>query len=317
MTALTIFCTPKKFEGHTEIIQTNAIKSWLRIKGEIEIILLGPENNPAFNKIKNIKTHKKIETDSDGRPLISSLFEIGQKMAKNEIVCYINADIILPKNFLEIVKKIAHTEDNFLIIGRRIDQDIKTKIKNNKWPEIFNNANNCKKQLEWYIDYFCFKKGLFTKMPPFSVGRVGWDNWTIYNAIFKGAKVIDASQDIIAIHQNHNIGKFNSRAEMERSEGDKKNIFLAGGRDYFFGITDAQFLLKKGILVKNKTLIHYFRLFEKSYVLHPKLKILKIIIRPISFILKQLYELKSPEITIYKFKVIYWKIKKIISFSKN
>jgi len=314
---ISFFSTPKKFEGHNGIIQTNAVNSWLRIKGEVEIILLGEEDIPKELKEKGIKINKNIETDVEGRPLISSLFEVGEKIAKNEVVCYINSDIILEEDFLEKFKDIINKENKFLIIGRRIDQNITTKINNKDWNSIFKIAEKSPKQLEWYIDYFCFKKGLIKQIPKFSVGRVGWDNWVIYKAISNGAKVIDASEDIIAIHQNHSFGKYNSRAEMKRSEGDKKNITLAGGRDYFFGITDAPFILKNGELEKNRKLIHYFRIFEKSYVLWPKLKIFKILIRPLCFIIKQIYELKSPEITLYKIKVILWKLKEIVSFSKS
>jgi hypothetical protein len=40
---ITIFSVPKPFTGHIAIIQENAIKSWMQLDPEIEIILYGDE----------------------------------------------------------------------------------------------------------------------------------------------------------------------------------------------------------------------------------------------------------------------------------
>jgi hypothetical protein len=309
---ITIFATPKNFEGIFKIIQTNAINSWLNITPKPEIILIG--NSKGVKEIckkHKLKHIKNVKTQKNGKPYISSLFEIGKRESKNNIICYINSDIILPKDFVKKIKPVEKKFKKFLIIQRRIDQNINKNLEN-EFEKIF--KKNGKLQLEWYIDCFCFNKNLFNKIPDFTVGNVGWDNWIFYKAIKNGANIIDTTNDIKIIHQNHPVRGFKSRAEMQRDDGDARNIKLAGGRDYFFGITDAQFLLKNGKIIKNKSLIHYFRLFEKSYVLNPKLKPLKIIIRPISFMIKQIYELKNFELTKYKLKVIYWKIKNLISF---
>jgi hypothetical protein len=59
---LTIFTIPKPFRGHIEVIQRNAIESWLRLRPQCEIILCGDdpgvaeaasEYSSTFNKLLN------------------------------------------------------------------------------------------------------------------------------------------------------------------------------------------------------------------------------------------------------------------------
>jgi len=44
---LTIFIASKPFSGHIDIIQQNAIRSWLSLRPECEIILFGGEKGTA------------------------------------------------------------------------------------------------------------------------------------------------------------------------------------------------------------------------------------------------------------------------------
>ena len=68
-------------------------------------------------------------------------------------------------------------------------------------------------------DYFIFRKDeALADIPPFAVGRPGWDNWFIYNARKNKYKVIDASKAIMAIHQNHDY----NHVKIEHSEKSGK-----------------------------------------------------------------------------------------------
>ena len=46
-TSLTIFTTPKKFDGHIGVIQRNAVASWTRMSPRPEVILFGTEPGTA------------------------------------------------------------------------------------------------------------------------------------------------------------------------------------------------------------------------------------------------------------------------------
>ena len=46
-------------------------------------------------------------------------------------------------------------------------------------------------------DYFIFPRLVFVEMPPFAIGRAGWDNWTIYHALQQKWPVVDAGQNAV------------------------------------------------------------------------------------------------------------------------
>ena len=53
------------------------------------------------------------------------------------------------------------------------------------------------------MDYFIFPKGLLVNIPSFAIGRCRWDNWLLYKTRKLKALLVDASNEIMAIHQNH------------------------------------------------------------------------------------------------------------------
>ncbi|UZE93498.1 MAG: hypothetical protein IB617_01545 [Candidatus Nealsonbacteria bacterium] len=132
---LTIFAIPKPFEKEFNIIQRNAIKSWILLEPRPEIILFGDEKGTAdIAKEFNVKHFPKIARNEFGTPIVSDIFKKAQKIARNNILVYVNADIILMKDFIRAVEKIKD-EEKFLMVGQRWDVDIKEKInfKNLNW----------------------------------------------------------------------------------------------------------------------------------------------------------------------------------------
>ena len=95
------------------------------------------------------------------------------------------------------------------------------------------------------IDYYVFPRNLKLQLPPFTVGRVGWDNWLFYQTKKSGIPIIDATPLITIIHQNHSYPhkkKQSFKIETER------NIKLAGGLSCMLTIREADFILtKKGL----------------------------------------------------------------------
>jgi hypothetical protein len=51
---LTLFTTAKPFEGHSGVIQRNALKSWKRLHPDVEVILFGDDAGlPAYTNPSN------------------------------------------------------------------------------------------------------------------------------------------------------------------------------------------------------------------------------------------------------------------------
>ena len=161
---LTIFTAPRAFDNQFGLIQRNAILSWLRLHPQCEIILFGEEEGIAEMAgefgILHIPDIKKNES---GTPLVDDLFERAKKTAKNNILAYVNADIILIGDFMEAVEKLKG--GNFLMIGRRWDLDLKEPInfQDRDWEGELKNKITKEGKLHGQAgsDYFVFQKNLW------------------------------------------------------------------------------------------------------------------------------------------------------------
>lgn len=253
---LTIFTIPKPFVGHINIIQRNAIRSWLALCPECEIILFGDDDGVKETAAEfGVVNVPEVEKNEFGTPLLNTSFNLVQKIAKNDILVYINSDIILMSDFLRAIQqKIAPP---FLVVGRRWDLNISSEIdfSDQKWEKDLRQRLSERGKLHGFsgIDYFVFPKGLFYNLPPFAVGRIGWDNWLIYRLKSLKIPVIDATEVITAIHQNHDYSHspYGEKKKVGGVEA-KRNLELAGGISYGCTIRDTDFLLTKQGLKKPK-----------------------------------------------------------------
>ncbi|MHC4790384.1 MAG: FkbM family methyltransferase [Planctomycetota bacterium] len=212
---ITIFAMPRPFNEAFALIQENAIRSWMQLNPRPEIILFGKDEGVAeFAKEYNLKHVPVVECNEYGTPLVSDLFEKAQAIAQNEICVYINSDIILLNDFTQAIQKVHNKFNQFLMIGRRWDLDVTEPIDFNdkNWQQnlITHTLQNGRYHAITGIDYFAFKKGLWASIPPFALGRYAWDNWLVYSAIDTGQDVIDVSEVVSVVHQNHNFSNISA-----------------------------------------------------------------------------------------------------------
>lgn len=198
---ITIFSIPKPFIGHIGIIQKNALRSW-RALSETEIILFGNEEGVAETAAEFGCRHVPEVTLSEyGTPYLDEVFKKAQELSAGKYICYINSDIILYDELLTAITCVPFKE--FLITGQRWDLVVTEPVYANTARFLYHVTTNHTTQNFPGMDYFVFPKGMVTDMPPFIVGRRGWDNWLIYTIRARGIPVIDATDTIHAIHQNH------------------------------------------------------------------------------------------------------------------
>ena len=120
---LTVFTTPKPFKGHEAIIQRNAIGSWLRLPIDKEVLLLGDDAGLAEVASEfGIQHLTDIKTNEMGTPLVSDLFARAAEASSDDILCYVNADIILTSEFCGALVDVLALGGRFLVIGRRWDR---------------------------------------------------------------------------------------------------------------------------------------------------------------------------------------------------
>lgn len=203
---ITIFTIPKPFIGIDDIHQRNAIQSWLAIRPECEIILCGNDQGVAEAAKEYGVVHiPGIPVNEFGTPYLDAAFQQAQEIAKNDLICYVNADIIFFDDILVTLKHIPF--EKYLVVGRRWDIDANHLIDFHKPKsrQSFKNTvlTTACQNYPLGSDYFIFKKESLGELPAFVVGRPNWDNWMIYNARANQFPVIDASCTIVDVHQNH------------------------------------------------------------------------------------------------------------------
>jgi hypothetical protein len=206
---ITFFSTPKPFHGHIAIIQRNAIQSWKLAHPDAEVILFGNEEGAAESAREfGVRHELEVERNSLGTPLLSSLFDRADRLARHDRLCFLNADILLTDDFLAASSKLAQLRKRSLMVGRRCDVDITEPLDFSApdWPERARaqaRERGKMRPAQW-IDYFVFPRGLLSgQVPPFAVGRPGYDNWLLWKVRSMGVPVVDATAVVRAIHQNH------------------------------------------------------------------------------------------------------------------
>jgi hypothetical protein len=240
---MTLFAVPKPFRGHNALIQRNAIQSWLRLRRGVEVILCGDDDGTeAAAREFGVGYIPAIARNPLGTPLINSVFAEVERAARNPLLCYVNADIILLQNFVAAVQAIRFRD--FLLVGQRWDLEISQPIRYEAedWEE--NLQKHVRESGSLHpptgIDYFVFPRHMSWNMPPFAIGRPGWDNWFIYRARKLGVPVVDATNVATVIHQNHDYAHIRQATDnaWEGAEAEE-NRRLIGGWQYYFTIRDA------------------------------------------------------------------------------
>jgi hypothetical protein len=206
---MTFFSTPKPFRGHIGIIQRNAIQSWKLSHPDAEVILFGYEEGAAeVAREFGLRHEPEVDRNSLGTPLLSSLFARADRLSRQDRLCFLNADILLTDDFLPASTKLIQLRERSLMVGRRCDLDIIEPWDFSKadWNQKIRTMAHERGKLrppQW-IDFFVFPRGLLRdQVPPFAVGRPGYDNWLLWKVRSMGVPVVDATQVVMAIHQNH------------------------------------------------------------------------------------------------------------------
>lgn len=244
MAYLTIFTAPKPFTNpHINLIQRNAIQSWRALGADVQVILIGRETGMAeLAQELNLLHLTEVACNEKGTPLINSIFSLAREACQNPVLAYVNADVMLLPDFLEAARQSMAQARQFLVVGQRWDLAVQEPLAFAPgWDKVLEGrlAQNGRLHQPAGSDYFLFPRSCFTELPPFAVGRAGWDNWMIYYARRQGWWVIDATQSIIAIHQDHDYSHLPGGKPHYHLPESNQNTALAGGKRAIFSLVDA------------------------------------------------------------------------------
>jgi hypothetical protein len=233
MPLITLFSAPKPFtDPHIALIQRNAIKSWTLLP-EVEVILLGKETGLAEAAQElGVKHSPNVKCNENGTPLISSMFQLARENSTSDLLCIINADMILMSDFLEAARRSRLQCDKFVLLSQRWDLDLTQPIEFTEgWQNRLSSMVHRQGTLHRPAgsDFFLFPKSCYTDIPNFTIGRAGWDNWMIYKARKEKWAVIDCTPSVMIVHQNHDYSHLPGGKPHYEHPDTNENIRLAGG----------------------------------------------------------------------------------------
>ena len=247
---ITFFTTPKPFLGYIGTIQRNAIESWKRVHPQAEVILFGDDEGAAdAARALQIRHIPDVKRNEHGTKYLSPIFDGAQDLAQHNCLCYVNCDIILLSDFRVALERVLSLGGRFLLAGQRWDTDITVPVDFSAldWETTVRRKaieTNHRRPAQW-IDYFAFSRGLYYKnTPPFVIGRPGWDPWLMWFARDSGARIVDASRVVVAVHQNHDYS-YHPDGEKGVWEGEEalRNIALLDNWRLFRTLQNATHLL--------------------------------------------------------------------------
>lgn len=145
-----------------------------------------------------------------GMPTVNAMFDLANKRASNPFVCFINADILLGIDFVSALQNIPL--ELFIMIGQRWDTDWLGDIEAPDPEEVALARKNATQTgglrgKGGAMDYFACPKGTTLSLPSLVPGGTIWDNYMVYYCRQNRIPVVDATSQVLAVHQNHEYAR--------------------------------------------------------------------------------------------------------------
>lgn len=272
---ITLFTNPKAFAGHIDTIQRNAIGSWMHLDPECEILLMGDE--PGVSEIAaeyDLRHVPGMDRNEHGTPLVSSVFFEAEKNASYDILAYVNTDIILGADFIRAIR-CCSTLKNLVLVGERWDLDVEKRLdfrEKEYREEILEQVKREGVQHDSTgLDYFVFQKGIWPTIPPFALGRCAWDNWLLYDAWKRNVSLVDCSQSILAVHQNHDYGHARDVTKEAVWQGEEAQKNREMSIDYCFSLLDCDRKMEDGTIKPTRNRKYVLQRTERLECFHAQL----------------------------------------------
>lgn len=271
---LTIFTVPKAFNGHIDIIQRNAIRSWTLLEPRCQVILAGDdEGTDIAARDLGVEHIPDVARNDFGTPLLDSAFRQVEDSANFPFICYVNADIILMDDFIRAVIRAQERSQWFMMTAQRWDLDVTSPLDfDQEWQDRMMKAVSDRGSLAQMtgIDFWVYPKGMLYDIPPLAVGRMAFECWCLYKARKMQADLIDSTKAVVSIHQLHDHSHHPEGSKgIGSSVEAQRNREMVGGRPYFFIIKDRTHVLTASRFYKPKDGWWAWRSLRTSAVLHP------------------------------------------------
>ena len=268
---LTIFSIPKPFHGNIAVIQRNAIQSWKLLRPECQVVLVGDDYGTKETAEEFGVCHApNVAVNEFGTPRDASVLQLAEAAAEHDLMCWVNADVILMSDVTRAVEQVKSSRDNFAMCGQRWNLTVTEPINfDSSWEEELRSLLAVRGRLyvATGVDYLVFQRGVFGEAPSFSVGRRAFDNWLLFTLRDKGVDLVDATQVVKPVHQDHDYAHHDINYPAEVAH----NVGLIKSRSHRFIIKDRTHVLTPKGVKRTRDLWRIWRFVRTVEALHPSL----------------------------------------------
>jgi hypothetical protein len=218
---ITFLSSPKAWVGAATVQQENAVRNWLSLHPENEVILYGnaPGTLDACQRL-GVRHAPNVAATPKGIPYFGAIADHAAHHARHDFQVYVNCDILLRRDLLTAAASVPWRR--FLMIGQRIDlpegepqrPDL---VQDDAWATSLASGGRLTLHPPAGSDYFGFRRGMWQEIPAITIGRGAYDNALIAWCLLRGIPVIDATLSVTAFHQSHGYGHV---------DGGRQEIFL-------------------------------------------------------------------------------------------
>lgn len=242
---ITFLATPKPFSGLADVQQRRAIRSWLALHPDVDVILCGDSEGADEAARELGATYvREVRSSPMGTPLVGGIAQVGKQYGRNSIQAYINCDILLVEDVIEAVRRAA-AFPAFLMSGFRLDltQGVDYDVAGSDWRErLFGLAREGRLEVSTGSDLFVYRTGLWDNAPDLVIGRGGVENAMFAIMRRRHLPLVDATQAILQVHQFHAYGHV-AGGQDEVMRGQESLINRAQFGDWPPNIRDAQWIM--------------------------------------------------------------------------
>ena len=267
---LTLFTIPPESKAEKiQISRTNALTSWLRLNPACEIILFGGGDELASLAAARpqIRHVPDVARSNLGTPLLGDAFQRAQVMARGDVLMFSNCDMLYFDDLQSTIGQV--TFPIYMLCGRRWDLEVPGLVApedHTGWSRLRSRyANDGKMHGPGGLDFFIFPRSLHIEIPPFVVGRPGWDSWLMWRMRSLGVPVIDATGAITALHQNHDYSHLKHGAKQYTGSEMQANYHLAGGYRNMLGLRESNWVFSDGVLRRPAWPLRIFSLLAPTW----------------------------------------------------
>jgi len=264
---ITFFTAPKAMAGDTGRAQRNAIGSWRHLGEGVQVVLVGDDAGVADAAADlGVEHVGGVAPNEHGTPRLDAVFAAARRAGRHRLLCFANADVVLRPDILAAARALDARFSSFLAVGESWDAPLERILDfDDDWElQVREALRSARRRGAGALDFFLFTDDLFRELPPFAIGRVGFDNWLVWRASADGAKVVDVTRAVRPLHQRHDYGHLRGGREASRHESPegRRNLDLVGGKDRLYTRFDATHLLTPRGLRRNR--LRPFRLKERA-----------------------------------------------------